>query len=137
MKVYVDIECTSGTAELHKSREGSGMILSPSTGAVRCEVMDAPALPAEATPADVADFAKKNWDHAWNAVGIGQDGRKAGTVKMTAVDHPVVVREYLQTNAFLEPDAADYKDHTLLPGQSVARTTISANVLTLQAVRPL
>ena len=137
MRVQVDVTCTEGTAEVHRSRDRSGMMLSPAIGTVRFTVMDAPKLPDNATPADIAKWAGENWSHAWNAAGVGQDGRNSGRVKMTPVNCPLVIREYKEVNHFLEPDAEDHHDHPVMVDQSLEVDTIGSNAVTLMAVRPL
>jgi hypothetical protein len=66
-------------------------------------------------------------EHARYAPGVG--GNK-GLVEVTAGDVGLRVRQYLQTNAFMEPDEPDYIDHKLAPGEKYAGELVTSNALT-------
>ncbi len=135
MKIEVELGCIEGSAELHYARDKSGGILIAGQSS-KVPVLDTPALPAEPTKEAFADWAKANIEHAWQSAGIGQNGRQSGVVYAKALQHSVTIRQYLEVNHFLDPDAEDYKDHRLNPGQRIDAETVSSNVVTLIVMAP-
>lgn len=136
MELRVKFTCLTGSAKFTSNRDpaNDGKVLY--TGqSVTASVLSAPDVPTE--KGAFQEWAKDNWQHAWNSAGIGKDGWNNGRVQVTALDCDLVVRQYLEVNAFLEPDAADYEDYIVKQGSSVHADTIGGNVVTLIPMRPL
>ena len=130
MKASVRFEVLDGEATIHMD-EGSSRAkhLGPTTvsagHSVTCPVVNAPEINADM---DLATFAAAMANHAEAAPSAG--GNK-GRVKATAVGATLLVRQYLQTDAFLDPDAEQYMDHVLSDGRSVTADLITSNAVTL------
>ena len=124
MKALVRFEVLDGEATIHMD-EGSPDVKVSEGRSVTCDVVDAPEI-TEAM--DIATFAAAIAEHAKAAPSAGGNN---GRVKATAVGATLLVRQYLQTDAFLSPDAEQYMDHVLSDGRSVTADLISSNAVTL------
>jgi hypothetical protein len=122
MRAFVKFTCLEGTAMVYQDRTKEGDTLTAGNS-VEVPVADFP----EMEKSDSKAFAKAV-AHAKTAPGIGG---KSGMVRATAVNAPLTVVEYLETDAFLEPDKEDKRRHHLNIGQSVTADLHEANVLTL------
>jgi hypothetical protein len=124
MKAEVLYENLGGDAKGYATRNSDGEPLAKGRGKAYM-VADAPELVEGATAQEIS---KAFVNHAKNAPGVG--GNK-GKVRATAINAPLVIVQYLSTNAFLDPGANDKRRHTVQPGQSITADLTTSNKLTL------
>ena len=131
----VEIKCLSGSVAVFSSRDATGTLLAEGQSDV-FSVADI-VMTNEKTDAAYADWVKKNLASAWNNVGVGKNGREFGQAAVTPVDCGMVIREYLQVDHFMNPDAEDHRDHKVMMGETIVADMISSNVVTLIPMAPL
>ena len=129
----VEIKCLSGSVAVFSSRDATGTLLAEG----QSDVFSVSDVITTREEIDTADWVKKNLASAWNNVGVGKNGREFGQAAVTPVDCGMVIREYLQVDHFMNPDAEDHRDHKVMMGETIVADMISSNVVTLIPMAPL
>jgi len=129
----VEIKCLSGSVAVFSSRDATGVVLAEG----QSDVFSVADVTTTREEIDTADWVKKNLASAWNNVGVGKNGREFGQAAVTPVDCGMVIREYLQVDHFMNPDAEDHRDHKVMMGETIVADMISSNVVTLIPMAPL
>jgi hypothetical protein len=129
----VEIKCLSGSVAVFSSRDATGTLLDEGES----DVFSVADVTTTREEIDTADWVKKNLASAWNNVGVGKNGREFGQAAVTPTDCGMVIREYLQVDHFMNPDAEDHRDHKVMMGETIVADMISSNVVTLIPMAPL
>lgn len=124
MKAQVTYTNLGGSPKAYSDRGSSGVPLAKGRS-ITLDVADAPELAEGSTP---QEFAKAMVGHASAAPAVGGN---SGKVRATAVGGNLVIRQYVDVNAFLDSDKDDYRDHKVKAGSSIEADLTSSNKTTL------